>query len=467
VADVSIRAFFERRRIQWRLFSSAEFTAKVNPTEEDLRNFYQANPSRFQAPEEADMEYVLLDLATLQKNITINEADLRAYYAQNAARLGGPQELRASHILINAAKTATAAERQKARAWAEQLLAQVRQTPNKFAELAQKNSQDPGSAVRGGDLGYFTRGAMVKPFEEAVFAMQKGDINGLVESDFGYHIIQLTDIKTPEPARFEELRAQLEADLKTQQAKQQFAEAADIFTNMVYEQPDSLLPVAQKLKLKIQTASRVKPQPTATETGLLANPKLLAAVFSPDAIQKKHNTEAIEITPDQLVAARITTYSAARTLPLAQVHTAVRDMVVAARAADLAKQAGLAKLALWKNQPAQADLPATSVLLARDQASPVPQPILMAALRTDASTLPAIAGVDLGHQGYAIFRINKVEERAAPEAATLKRDREEYGQTWVRAETQAYYEFLKERLKTQIKAPKPQDLPSAVTGLTG
>src|SRR5665811_1597038 len=159
-------------------------------------------------------------------SISTNEADLKTYYEQNAARLSGKEERRASHILINAPKNAPAADRQKARARAQELLQEVRKAPESFADVAKKNSQDTGSAANGGDLDFFARGAMVKPFEDAVFAMKKGDISEVVESDFGYHIIQLTDIKTPKQRSFEELRPTIEADLKTQQAQAKFAETA-------------------------------------------------------------------------------------------------------------------------------------------------------------------------------------------------------------------------------------------------
>eukprot|EP01041_Mallomonas_annulata_P022325 gene22325-42592_t len=154
-----------------------------------------------------------------------------------------------------------AADRQKAKEKAQALLEQARKAPATFAELAMKNSQDTGSAPNGGDLDFFARGAMVKPFEDAAFAMKKGDISDVVESDFGFHIIKLTDVKAPKQPVFEEARAGLEAELRVQQAQRKFAEVAETFTNGVYEQSDSLQPVADKLKLKVQTATGVTRTP--------------------------------------------------------------------------------------------------------------------------------------------------------------------------------------------------------------
>ncbi|HSO45692.1 MAG TPA: SurA N-terminal domain-containing protein, partial [Rhodoferax sp.] len=290
VADVALNAFFEKREVQIVNFLASDYAARVSPTDAELEAFYQKNLALFQSPEQAQVEYVVLDLDAVKKSIQIPEADLKAYYEQNATRLSGVEERRASHILINAPKQATDADRQKARLKAEELLKAARANPASFADLARKNSQDQGSAAKGGDLDFFARGAMVKPFEDAAFAMQKGAISDLVESDFGFHIIQLTDIKLPKQRSFDDLRASLEADLINQQAQRKFAEVAEVFTNTVYEQSDSLQPVADKLKLEIKTADKLARQPQPGVTGVLGNEKFLDRLFSSDTIANKRNT---------------------------------------------------------------------------------------------------------------------------------------------------------------------------------
>jgi peptidyl-prolyl cis-trans isomerase D len=454
VADVALNAFFERREVQVVNFLSADFASRVNPTDAEVEAFYKTNETLFQAPEQANIEYVVLDLESVKKSITINEADLKSYYEQNVARLSGNEERRASHILINAPKDAPAAERQKAKARAQELLAELRKAPDSFADLAKKNSQDTGSAAKGGDLDFFARGAMVKPFEEAAFAMKKGDISELVESDFGYHIIKLADIKAPKQRSFEELRAGIETDLKTQQAQRKFAETAEAFTNGVYEQSDSLKPVADKLKLEIKTAAKISRKPAAGVTGLLANAKFLAAIFGPDAIEKKRNTEAIETAPNQLTAGRITQYQAAKTMALADVRANVRERLVASRATELAAQEGAAKLAAWKAAPGSAVMPAAQVL-SRDQAQNTPPQILNAVLRADTSKLPVFVGVSMGAQGYAVVKVNQVVTRPASTEVAAKQDRAQYAQWWTAAESQAYYGLLKERFKASITVPRP------------
>jgi peptidyl-prolyl cis-trans isomerase D len=451
-ATLALNAFYERREVQLARFTTADFAAKVTPTESELEAFYQANQALFQAPEQASIEYMVLDLNAVRKSITLNEADLKTYYEQNVARLSGTEERRASHILIAAAASASAADRTAARTRA--LLAALRKAPESFAEVARKNSQDPGSAANGGDLDFFPRGAMAKPFEDAVFALKKGEISEVVETEYGFHIIRLTDLKVPKQKSFETLRASLEEDLKNQQAKARFAEAAEAFTNGVYEQSDSLKPVADKLKLTIHSASQVMRQPAPGASGALASPKLLAAIFSADAVTNKRNTETVEVGPNQLAAARITQYTPARTLPLAEVRQAVRERLVSARAAELAKKEGMQKLSAWKASPASASLGASQVV-ARDQSQNLPAAVLDAVLRADTASLPVFVGVDLGAQGYVVARVNQRLERTALPAQEQTQGRNQYAQWWTMAENQAYYKMLQERFKVQYKVARP------------
>lgn len=453
-ADLALNAYFEKREIQVARFNTADFSARLNPTDADLDQFYKSNEKLFQAPERATIEYVLMDVDAIKKSITVNEADLKTYYEQNAQRLSGAEERRASHILITSPKTAPAADREKARAKAEELLAVVKKSPDTFAAVATKNSQDPGSAANGGDLDFFARGAMVKPFEDTAFSMKIGDISGVVESDFGYHIIKLTDIKAPKQRSFEEMRPELEADLVKQQAQKKYSEAVETFTNGVYEQSDSLKPVAERLKLDVKTATNVTRQPLVGVTGVLANAKFLNALFAPDAIDKKRNTEAIEVAPSQLVSGRIVQYFPAQTQPFVEVKDIVRQRWLAQRGTEEARKEGIAKLAAWKATPASAVLPA-SVLVSREKMQDLPPPVIDVAMRADATALPAFAGVDLGAQGYAIVKVGKVVPRAPPLEGAAEQERRQYAQWWTSAEGLAYYNSLKDRFKAQILVAKP------------
>ena len=453
-ADTALNAYFEKRDIQIARFATADYAAKLNPTDADLEQFYKANAGLFQAPEQANIEYVLFDVETVKKGIVVAEADLKTYYEQNLQRLSGKELRRASHILITSPKDAPEADRQKAKAKAVELAALVKKSPDSFADVARKNSQDTGSAVAGGDLDFFTRDAMVKPFSDAAFAMKKGDVSDVVESEFGYHVIKLTDIKAPKQRPFEEMKPELEQDIKRQQAQKKFTESAESFTNSVYEQADSLKPTADRLKLEIKTATGITRQPVPGATGALANAKFLNAIFAADTIEKKRNTEAVEVASNQLISGRVTQYTPARTRPLTEVKDIVRQRWLAQRGADEARKDGIAKLAAWRAAPATAVL-SEPLTVSRDQPQKQPLQVVDAALRADATALPALAGIDLGAQGYVIVKVLKVLPREASLEAAAKQERSQYSQWWTSAESQAFYNGLKDRFKTEIKVAKP------------
>ena len=447
----ALDAMFQQREIQVQRFDAKDQAAKVNPSDSDIEKYYKdpANAAQFQAPEQATIEYAVLDIEALRKGISVPEDDLRKYYDSNAKRFTALEERRASHILIKAEKTAPAAEREKAKAKAVALLAQLTTAPAAFAETARKNSDDPGSAAQGGDLDFFARGAMVKPFEDSAFALKPGEMSGVVESDFGFHIIQLTAVRGGEKKAFEAVRAEMEEEVRKQLAQKKFAELAPEFTNIVYEQSDSLKPVLDKFKLELKTAAGVTRVAAAGASGPTANAKFLEALFGNDAIQKKRNTDAVEVAPNQLVSGRIVKYEAARLLPLADVTAKVRERVIAAQASAAARAEGEARLAALKAAP-QTALSGEAQTVSRASAKNLPRAVLEAALRAPTGTLPAFVGVDLGGQGYAVVKVVKVSGRD-PVAADAAQAQAQYLQAWENAESQAYYAALKTRFKVTSK----------------
>jgi peptidyl-prolyl cis-trans isomerase D len=450
VADVALNAYFQQREIQWQRFNAADYLGKVSPSEDDLQAYYKDHSQQFMSQELADIEYVVFDLTAVQKSLTVTDADLRSFYEQNQARLAQLQERRVSHILIESPASASAADRAKAKARAQELLAELKKTPEKFAEYARKYSQDHGSADKGGDLDFVTRGAMVKPFEDAAFALNKGELSQVVETEFGYHILRVTDIRSPAQKTFEESRASLEVDARRQLAQRKFAEEAETFTNTVYEQADSLKPVADALKLEIKSVKGLTREQGAMGNSLVANPKVLAAIFSPDALESKRNTSAIELGANQLIAARVVQYSPAHLLNFDEVKSRVRELVQSQQATQRARTEGEARLAELKKQGDAAI--SNSVMVSREQKLQLPSEVVEAALRANTKTLPAWVGVDLGAAGYAVVKVQKVVERDAAQAQNRDRERAQYAQWWASAESLAYYNLLKEKFKVQMKA---------------
>ncbi|UDF34558.1 UNVERIFIED_ORG: SurA N-terminal domain-containing protein [Shinella sp. XGS7] len=451
-AGVAFDALLQQREVQLQRFEAKDFLAQIKPSDADLEAFYKdpANNARFKLPETAQIEYVVLDLESLKGGVTVSEDELKKYYEENQARYTVAEERRASHILIKADKDTPAPERAKAKARAEELLAQARKNPAGFAELARKNSQDEGSATRGGDLDFFPRGAMVKPFEDAAYALKQGEISNVVESDFGYHVIQLTGVRGGDKKSFESVRADLEQEVRRQLAQKRYAELAEQFSNTVYEQSDSLKPAADKFKLAVQTAV-VQRQPAPGATGPLASAKLLEAVFGNEALRNKRNTEAVETGPSQLAAARVVEHKPARLPELADVKAEVRAQLMNKLAAEAAAKQGKERLAaLQKSGEATGLEPAQ--LISRARPANLPPKVLNELLRADVSKLPAYVGVDSGEGVYVLARIGKLLPRD-PAVIDEQRATQQYAQAWAAAESLAYYNALKTHYKVKINAP--------------
>lgn len=445
----AVDALFQVRDVQWVKFEPKAYMAQLNPTAEQLQAFYKdpANAAWLTTPEQADVQYVVLDLDTLKARVSVSDDELRRSYKENIQRYSTPQERRASHILIKAEASASADEKKAARAKAEQLLAQLQKNPAQFAELARKNSDDPGSGANGGDLDFFARGDMVKPFEEAAYGLKPGQISGLVESEFGFHIIQLTGVRGGETKPFEAVRAEIEDDARKQLAQRQYAEAAEKFTNMVYEQSDSLQPVADELKLPVQTANGVLRQPGSKDQGDLSNRRLLDTLFDATNRSKGHNTEAVEVGTNKLLSARIVKYRPAALMPFEQAQAQVRERWMTAQALKAARADAEQKMALWKESPEKASLPA-AVQMSRRTVFAQPAAVLDAALRVPEAQLPAWTVVSLGDEGVALLKVNKVVPlEVKPEE--LKEMQAQFGGYWARAEADAYYRALKREYKVE------------------
>jgi peptidyl-prolyl cis-trans isomerase D len=399
---------FARLRAQQREVSEQRIQADAKGVQvkpEAVRAFYDANPGRFQVPEEVQVEYVVLSTESLLASEQTDPGEARKYYEANLSKYGQPEERRASHILISVKPGASDEDKRKARARAEDLLTKLRASPGSFAELAKKESGDPGSAAKGGDLGFFSRGMMVRPFEEAAFHLKPGEISDIVESDFGFHIIKVTGVKPGKVKPFEQVRPEIELQLKKQQAGRRFAEAAEAFSNVVYEQSDSLKPAAEKFHLAIQNAQGVTRQGASVPA--LNNPRLLASIFSDDSIKNHRNTEAVETSPGTLVSARVTDHKAASLRPFDAVKEGIAKLLAQQEALAEARKRGVALLEdLRKGDSSKAAFGASKIV-SRDDPKGLQPAALSQVFAADAGKLPAYAGVDSG-DGYTLYRISKV-----------------------------------------------------------
>ncbi|HEV7834244.1 MAG TPA: SurA N-terminal domain-containing protein [Caballeronia sp.] len=442
----------QRRDVQGLAFRTVDYSAKIQPTDAQVKSYYDAHSAGFATPESATIQYLVMSPATLSAAVKPSDADLKKYYDDNIARFKTQAQVRVSHILITAPKDASAADKAKARQQAETLLAQVKAHPDQFAQIAEKNSQDPGSAAKGGDLGYFSRGMIAggQAFDDAAFGLKKGETSGIVQTDFGYHILEATDVKPSVTQPFDEVKDQITKEVIAQQAAKNLADDAEGFTSTVYEQSKSLQPAADKYKLQIQTATvGSKPDPKLPADSPLNNPKFLAAIFAPDAVKQHNNTQAIDIGNSTLIAGRVTDYKAAAVPALDTIKDAVRTKVIAEEAAQAARKDGVAKLAELQKSNSTAGFSSVSKV-SRNDAQGLPPAALAAIFKADSSKLPAYVGVDLGTDGYAIYRVDGIEKPDPVTADRLAGAQQQVAQVYAQAEMESYLDSLKARSKVKI-----------------
>jgi peptidyl-prolyl cis-trans isomerase D len=410
----------QQRQVAVATVAPDAFLKDVKVDDAAVKAFYDANQGMFEVPDEVKIEYLTLTPDALAGQVKVEPDEVQKQYDANVKQYTKAEEREASHILIAVKPDATDADKAAAKQKADALAAQARKTPAKFAELAKQNSQDPGSAERGGALDAFARdGSMVKPFEDAVFSGKPGDIVGPVQSEFGWHIIRITGVKPGKTLSFDEAKAQIEQDLKRQKATRQFVEDADKFQNLVYEQADSLQAAAKGLGLEVKTT------PMLTRKQLLAlaqnNSKFVQAVFSPESLQAKRNTEALEVAPNTLMAARVIEYKPTAQRSFDDVKVEIRRQLERNAASELAQKTGKEKLALLEKGTDGGLSFGKPVTLTRNQAQPgFPPDALIRIFLANATKLPAYVGAPTERGTFSIYKVLQVIAPPPPDPERLK-----------------------------------------------
>lgn len=444
VSDRLMALQMEKRDVLEILLTPDVFMDKVKLADGAVQKYYDENAKRFELPEQARAEYVVLSMEGVTAQLLVSEAEVKAWYDSHQERFKQSEERRASHILISAEKT----DKTKAKARAEELLAEVKKSPAAFADLAKKNSQDPGSASKGGDLGFFAKGMMVKAFEETAFKLKEGEISDVVESDFGFHIIKVTGIHEGKQKPFAEVKSEIESELKKTSASRKFAEAAEAFSNMVYEQSDSLKPVADKFKLTIKQSDWLGRKPVAVN-GPLANEKLLTALFSEEVVKNKRNTESVETATNTLVAARILDYKPATRQPLEAVKKNIENLLKRQEALILAKQEGESRLVALKKGEDKLNW-GSSKTVSRLDPRQIPQAAIAPVFKLESGKLPAYTGVELPETGYALFKLIKVDAGDKLDEARRSGMMRQLSNLASQEEVQLYLAALRSRYKVEI-----------------
>lgn len=448
--DSFIKLSEQTREVSVVQLAPEAYIARVKVTPEQVKAYYEGHAPEFTTPERARVEYVEFSLDGLAANAEAPVEEVKKAYEDGLQRnqWGQPEERKASHILIAVKPDAPESERKAAEAQAKAIAEQVRKNPKSFADVAKKESKDPGSAANGGDLGFSPRGAMVKPFEDATYGARKDEIVGPVLSDFGYHVIRVTDIKPAKVKTLAEVTPEIEASLKKAIAARKFAESAEAFSNMVYEQSSSLKPAADALNVNIkQSPWLIKGTPSSP---LLSNPKLLAEIFSNDAVKGKRNTSAVEVAPNVLVAAHVIEHKPAELRPLDAVRADIERRLQREEALKLAKADGESKLkAVQEGKDAGVKWPVALAVNRQKSGGLFPQ-VLDRVFRADAKKLPAYVGVETP-AGYSLVQVSKVIELDKVADAQREALGSQLRQAVVMEELEAMLQSLRSRVGVSIR----------------
>ena len=431
----------EERTIRTFEIKPTAFLKSVSVTDAEAQSYYDQNKSLFAVPESVDIEYVVLSPESY-KNIKASEDDIKTFYEQNLQRFSSPEERRASHILIAVNNEKTDADAKKE---ADEIYKQLQADPSKFAQLAKSKSADPGSARQGGDLGFFQKGMMVPEFDNAVFSGKKGDLVAPVKTQFGYHIIKIVDVKAAQAKPLKEVRGEIEALYQQQAAIRAFAEDAENFSNMVYEQSESLQPVAERFGLKIQTVKNV----TRDFEDQLINPNVIEALYSFDVLEDKRNSNAIEVASNTLLSARVTAHHKQTVKTFDEVKGDIVATLKNQKATEAARAQGSADIAKLLDKKSASGKFGDKTVISRERPGAYAYEVVTAALRPDANKLPTYTGVQTQDGSYFVIEVQSSKKiEASPEQLAMRKA--ELAQLYSNPEQAAFISGLETKFGTQI-----------------
>lgn len=431
----------EERTIRTFEIKPTAFLKSVSVTDAEAQSYYDQNKSLFAVPESVDIEYVVLSPESY-KNIKASEDDIKTFYEQNLQRFSTPEERRASHILIAVNNEKTDADAKKE---ADEIYKQLQADPSKFAQLAKSMSADPGSARQGGDLGFFQKGMMVPEFDNAVFSGKKGDLVAPVKTQFGYHIIKIVDVKAAQAKPLKEVRGEIEALYQQQAAIRAFAEDAENFSNMVYEQSESLQPVAERFGLKIQTVKNV----TRDFEDQLINPNVIEALYGFDVLEDKRNSNAIEVASNTLLSARVTAHHKQTVKTFDEVKGDIVATLKNQKATEAARAQGSADIAKLLDKKSASAKFGDKTVISRERPGAYAYEVVTAALRPEANKLPTYTGVQTQDGSYFVIEVQSSKKiEASPEQLAMRKA--ELAQLYSNPEQAAFISGLETKFGTQI-----------------
>ena len=324
----------QHRNVSFVEFKVADFLKQSVVSDEEANQYYQEKSFRFMNPEQVSVQYIELKAEQLENEIPVSEEDIKQHYDAYVADTLSNEQRKASHILVNLTSDASADDQKKALDKINSVKSEL-DSGSAFAELAKKHSDDEGSAVNGGDLGLVSKGMMVKPFEDSLFALKKGQISEVVRSEFGYHIIKLDSIQTPKIESLALKKASIEKELKESGVQNLFYERAEVMANLAYENPESLDLAAEQLKLEIKKSTLFT---RASGTGIASNEKVRNTAFQESIIKENLNSDAVEISNKHVVVIRVNEHKPSTAKSFDEVKSAIFAELNNVKAKQLASE---------------------------------------------------------------------------------------------------------------------------------
>ncbi|GAB6040006.1 SurA N-terminal domain-containing protein [Endothiovibrio diazotrophicus] len=403
----------QQRNFRYLLIAPDARDDAVAVSDEEVAKEYEANRSAFMEPEQVKVEYLELTLNHLMDAVKVDEAAVRSLYEEQKARYQRKEERKASHILLTVEKGADQQRIDQVRAEAMSLVERIRAGED-FSVLAKEFSQDPGSAAKGGDLGFFSKGMMVGPFEDAVFSMKVGEVSDPVRSPYGFHVIRLEEVKPGGTETFETVRDSVEREVRRRQAEGLFVEQEELLTSVAFENPTSLEVPAKELGLPVQTSDWFSRD---VGTGVAVDPKVRAAAFEPDVLEGGNNSTPVELGTDRMVVVRRLDRKPVAAKPLEAVREQIVSQLRARAGRELARKKGEEILAAARGGEALRALAEANGLELKEETgvprsgSEVEPAQLVEALfrlRRPGEEGAVFEGVPLGDGGYAVVELTGV-----------------------------------------------------------
>lgn len=488
-------ALTQTRTIRTRVFNADDYRAQVKVSDADIKAWYDANQKALETPQYVDVQYIVLDEAAATEGVKVTDEQISELYERNPTRFIRPERRRASHIMIELPANPSEADRKAAMEKAENLAAQAKADPQAFADLARKNSQDVGSASSGGDLGWVSAGILPPSLLQAVQGLKLNEVSGVVQSPSGLHIMKLTGLEPAQKQALDDVRGQLEDEVRKEMAAKRFDTLGRALTIAVNDQTDSLEPAAKATGLPLRSASGVTRTNLlpADEVGkdagsasadaqMLDDPRVRQSLFTPEVLDQKLNASIITLDAARLLAIRVSKVTPRQVPTLAAVTDRIRDTVTAERAAEAARAAGEALIKSLQSPvaagasaapaastpnavtsqgvetpSATADAGANasglqgfsgSQVVSRQDAGSLSQAVLMYVLRMPAGTLPAYTGVMQGDD-YVVVRLEKTEA-AEIDPALRANLNTQINEIWGEAENRAVIRMLREQYKVKV-----------------